>query len=259
MSPPTSSSPLIRRLSRAGVSEVSAGVVAESHATGRPRRVESVRSMFIRSAVARGLLHRMVLRGRPLLGHSKSGLQGCAKKDWLPMHLPQGKPWCSEALCSRPLPWAVRGCVQVACRLLDLKDEGLVRLIQSYRVLDEVRTSHRSRKSAKVTARRLVRANPDVPGPAGHWPWCRRDLRLVVKRPRDFRLWRPPMNRRESQAAPSCRRCWWSSRPALRRRRSPEAYTFPPSRMASLPGLRMNPPTMVRRRFSPVGPWHVPI
>ena len=115
----------------------------------------------------------MVLRGRALVERVKANLQDFSMQEGALLPTARSEPWksdmsCGECSggcprCGRKLPRAVGGCVQVSCRLLDLADLELARLIRAHRGSDEVRTRHQSRKSALVNARRLVRGDPNAP------------------------------------------------------------------------------------------------
>ena len=62
--------------------------------------------------------------------------------------------------CKRRLVRALRGCVQIACPVLDIQSLELVWAIPAYHGADDMRPGLRRRQSHVITSLRLVRGYP---------------------------------------------------------------------------------------------------
>ena len=93
-----------------------------------------------------------------------------------------GPPKCGRTLCKLKLVQVVRGATQTACRLLDVGDAELARIIRACHSSDEVRDPHGKRAPKREGA-------PTISKSSGHWPGVKAPSRparvLSVAEPQD--------------------------------------------------------------------------
>ena len=65
---------------------------------------------------------------------------------------------------------AIRGVTQLACRLKNVDDPSCTWMLRATHSSDDSRAPFSSRRSERVSARRLIRGSPDVPESVDFWP-----------------------------------------------------------------------------------------